>query len=107
MRVSSGETLDTEQQLALELIRQLEIVTIRNPSLAAYVKYVESLIWLELVKNPFLPTFGMSSVVNVVIGDHCVRNVLRELARCLAIFPNLHTLRLDHTELTVDFWETE
>jgi hypothetical protein len=58
VRVSSGETLDTEQQLALELIRQLEIVAIRNPSLS-YVKYVESPIWLELLKNAFLPTSGM------------------------------------------------
>ena len=31
----------TEQRLALELVRQLEIVTIRDPSLAEYVKYVD------------------------------------------------------------------
>ena len=30
-----------------------------------------------------------------MIGDYCVRNVLRELARCLEIFPNVHTLKLD------------
>jgi hypothetical protein len=38
MRVSAGEVLNTEEQLALELVRQLEIVTIRDPDLAGYVK---------------------------------------------------------------------
>jgi hypothetical protein len=33
-----------------------------------------------------------------MIGNHCIRDVLRELARCLAMFPNLQVLRLDHTE---------
>jgi len=37
-RMTAEETLKTNQQLALELIRQLEIVTIRDPSLAEYVK---------------------------------------------------------------------
>ena len=40
--MSSGEVLNTEEQLALKLIYQLEIVTIHNPDLAGYVKYVES-----------------------------------------------------------------
>jgi len=38
---TAQETLNTEQQLALELIRQLEIVTIRDPNLAEYLKYVD------------------------------------------------------------------
>lgn len=42
MRASTGEVLNSEEQLALELVRQLEIVTIRDPDLARYVKYVES-----------------------------------------------------------------
>ena len=37
MHVSTG-TLRTRRQLAFELIRQLEIVTIRDPGLAEYVK---------------------------------------------------------------------
>jgi hypothetical protein len=37
MRVSTG-ILRTKRQLAFELIRQLEIVTIRDPGLAEYVK---------------------------------------------------------------------
>ena len=45
MRVSTEEVLDTPEKLALELIRQLEIVTIRDPELADYVKYVPSHIW--------------------------------------------------------------
>ena len=43
MRVSAGEVLNTEEQLGLELVRQLEIVTIRDPDLAGYVKYVSSI----------------------------------------------------------------
>jgi hypothetical protein len=30
-----------------------------------------------------------------MVKDYCTRNILRELARCLAIFPNVHTLKLD------------
>jgi hypothetical protein len=45
MRVSAGDVLDTQEKLALELVRQLEIVTIRAPELAEYIKYVESCIW--------------------------------------------------------------
>jgi len=45
MRVSAGEVLNTQEKLALELVRQLEIVTIRAPELAEYIKYVESRIW--------------------------------------------------------------
>jgi hypothetical protein len=44
-RVLSG-AVSTEQQVALELIRQLEVVSIRDPTLADYVMYVESFIWL-------------------------------------------------------------
>ena len=45
MRVSAGDVLNTQEKLALELVRQLEIVTIRAPELAEYIKYVESRIW--------------------------------------------------------------
>jgi len=47
----------------------------------------------------------MSGVVNVMIGDHCVKKVVQELARCLAIFPNMHTFELNHTKLTVPLGE--
>ena len=42
----------------------------------------------------------MFSVVNIMIGDYSVGNVLQELARCLAIFPNVHTFKLNNTQLT-------
>jgi hypothetical protein len=35
-----------------------------------------------------------------MITNYCVRKVLRELGRCLALFPNMHTLKLDHTITT-------
>jgi len=57
--------------LALELVRQLEIVTIREPTLAKYVE-----------------------IVDVEIGPYSRHSILTELARCLALFPNLHTVRL-------------
>ncbi|KAJ3501529.1 hypothetical protein NLJ89_g9298 [Agrocybe chaxingu] len=56
----------------LELLRQLEIVTIRDPALAEYVQ-----------------------IVNVYVAAYSVRPVLDELARCLALFTNLHTITLD------------
>ncbi|KAF8808880.1 hypothetical protein BYT27DRAFT_7095528 [Phlegmacium glaucopus] len=67
----SGQASIKSRTLALELVRQLEIVTIRNPTLAKYVK-----------------------VVNVDIGAYSRHSVLTELARCLALFPNLHSIQL-------------
>jgi len=57
--------------LALELIRQLEIVTIRDPTLAKYVQ-----------------------IVNIEIGLYSQHSVVAELARCLSMFHNLHTVQL-------------
>ncbi|KDR68728.1 hypothetical protein GALMADRAFT_146075 [Galerina marginata CBS 339.88] len=54
-----------------ELLRQLEIVTIRDTSLSEYV-----------------------NVINVEIKDYSSHSVLEELARCMAVFPNLHTVKL-------------
>ena len=42
----------------------------------------------------------MFSVVNIMMGDCSVGNVLQELTRCLAIFPNVHTFKLNNTQLT-------
>jgi len=50
MCVSAGEVLNTKKKVALELIRQLEAVTIRDPVLAGCVKYVESRIWVSQSK---------------------------------------------------------
>ncbi|RDB23832.1 hypothetical protein Hypma_008940 [Hypsizygus marmoreus] len=60
-----------EKVLATDLVRQLEIVTIRNPSLASYVK-----------------------VVNVILTTFSSDTVVPELARCLALLPNLHTFQI-------------
>ena len=40
----------------------------------------------------------LTCVASVMIGNHCIRDVLLKLARCLAVFPNLQVFRLDHTE---------
>ncbi|KAF8816627.1 hypothetical protein BYT27DRAFT_7127458 [Phlegmacium glaucopus] len=59
------------QKYTVELVRQLEIVTIRNPQLAQYVNYVD-----------------------VFIGEYSFSRVLAELARCLSLFSNLHTIQI-------------
>ncbi|CAA7267739.1 unnamed protein product [Cyclocybe aegerita] len=66
-----GGGVSENKEINLELVRPLEIVTIRDPSLAEFVQ-----------------------VVNVQIMDTSIDSVLRELARCMAMFPNLHTVRL-------------
>ncbi|GLB36777.1 hypothetical protein LshimejAT787_0310640 [Lyophyllum shimeji] len=62
------------KSLATELIRQLEIVTVRDPSLAAYVK-----------------------VVNVELTNYSCDTVMEEFARCLALFRNLETIQIFYT----------
>ncbi|KAF8816622.1 hypothetical protein BYT27DRAFT_7033991, partial [Phlegmacium glaucopus] len=57
---------------AVELVRQLEIVTVRNQQLAQYVNYVD-----------------------VFIGEYSCDTVLAEFARCLSLFSNLHTIQID------------
>ncbi|PPQ76113.1 hypothetical protein CVT24_003770 [Panaeolus cyanescens] len=67
------------RQYAEELLRQLEIVTVRKPELAQHV------ISLDVVLTPFsLP------------------RVYNELMRCIALFPNLTTVRLSIINVEVD-----
>ncbi|KDR77400.1 hypothetical protein GALMADRAFT_404872 [Galerina marginata CBS 339.88] len=54
-----------------ELVRQLEMVTVRDPSLAKLVK-----------------------LINVEVTDFSIASVLLELARCMTLFPNLHVVKL-------------
>ncbi|GLB36748.1 putative TATA-binding protein interacting (TIP20) [Lyophyllum shimeji] len=61
----------SRKSLAVELLRQLEVVTVRDPALAEYVK-----------------------LVNVVITDYSCAAVIEELARCLALFENLETIQI-------------
>lgn len=81
-----------EKGIATELVKQLEIVTIRNPSLPQYVQYV---------LGEFLPptpanqcTMDVFRIVSVFIGHYSCGGVIAELARCLSLFPNLRTLQI-------------
>ncbi|KAF8811083.1 hypothetical protein BYT27DRAFT_7185056, partial [Phlegmacium glaucopus] len=65
------------EKYTVELVRQLEIVTIRNPQLAQYVNYVD-----------------------IFIGKHSFKMVVAELARCLSLFSNLHTIQIDVTSFS-------
>jgi hypothetical protein len=77
------------KKYATELVCQLEIVTIRNPQLAQYVKWV----LFELFVLSFC-SFG-SSYLDIFISEYSLETVLAELARCLRQFPNLHTVQID------------
>lgn len=37
----------------------------------------------------------MNSYLDVFIGDYSCNAVLTELARCMSLFPNLHTIQID------------
>ena len=37
----------------------------------------------------------MNSYLDIFIGSYSIETVLAELARCLALFPNLHTVQID------------
>jgi len=65
-------TITAYKNFAKELLSQLKIVTVRKPELAQYVNYL-----------------------NVSIGQRSIEKVLAELARCLSLFPNLHTVQID------------
>ena len=85
------------KKYAEELVRQLEVVTVREPSLARHVKSVKlreiSLLCSTLnFLNLILVSY---SFVNVIVTEYSVDTVLAELARCIALFPNLHTVQLN------------
>ena len=84
-------TITAYKKFAKELLRQLNIVTVRKPQLAQYVKWVSSSVWIILAS-----TFHLwQSYLDVSICQHSIETVLGELARCLSIFPNLHTVQID------------
>ncbi|KAJ6597639.1 hypothetical protein DFH09DRAFT_1304422 [Mycena vulgaris] len=58
------------KELVRELVRQTEVITIRNPSLAAHVR-----------------------VVSVVLTDWCAETVYPEFFSSLSLLPNLNTLQ--------------
>ncbi|PBK65156.1 hypothetical protein ARMSODRAFT_892263 [Armillaria solidipes] len=63
--------LPWEKEVATELVRQLEVVTVRDPTLAVYVR-----------------------TISVTLSRFSADTVYLELARCLALLPNLHTLQI-------------
>ncbi|KDR79821.1 hypothetical protein GALMADRAFT_153580 [Galerina marginata CBS 339.88] len=65
-------TASIDRMFNAELVRQLEIVTVRDPSLAKYIK-----------------------LLNVDLRDYSTPTVLAELARCIALFPNLRLVKLN------------
>ena len=75
------------KNIATDLIAQLETVTIRAPSLASYVRYV-------ICDVLYLPLQNFRRVVNVLITPHSTDTVLIELARCMALMKNLHTVQI-------------
>ncbi|GLB36739.1 hypothetical protein LshimejAT787_0310260 [Lyophyllum shimeji] len=72
-RIETLQRNASAKSLATELIRQLEIVTVRDPSLAAYVK-----------------------IVNVKLTYYSCDTVMEEFARCLALL-NLETIQILYT----------
>ncbi|KDR77409.1 hypothetical protein GALMADRAFT_245602 [Galerina marginata CBS 339.88] len=62
---------EVRQMYNEELVRQLEIVTERDPSLAEHVK-----------------------LINVEVMNSRIASVLAELARCMALLPNLRVVKL-------------
>jgi hypothetical protein len=78
-----------QKDIATDLVSQLETVTIRAPSLASYVRYV-CVIYL-IYRSQDL---NLHRVVNVLITPHSADTVLIELARCMALMKNLHTVQI-------------
>ncbi|KAJ6481575.1 hypothetical protein C8R47DRAFT_982492 [Mycena vitilis] len=62
------------KELAEELVRQLEVVTIRNPTLASHVR-----------------------IITVCLTEASAETVFAEFFRCLSLFQNLETVQIVHT----------
>ncbi|KAF8887461.1 hypothetical protein CPB84DRAFT_1786894 [Gymnopilus junonius] len=62
---------EKERVFNVELVRQLEIITVRDPYLADYVKEI-----------------------NIEVVEFSIKPVLVELARCLSLFPNLRHVKI-------------
>ena len=79
--------LQCDKEMATDLIARLEMVTIRVPSLASYVRYV-----MRNMINLSLQSFHR--IVNVLITCYSTDTVPSELARCMALMENLHTVQI-------------
>ncbi|KAF9482369.1 hypothetical protein BDN70DRAFT_436274 [Pholiota conissans] len=67
-----GKSVAGNRAYAMELVRQLEVVTVREPGLAQVV-----------------------NVLDIYITDYSAETVIPELARCMSLMPNLHTVYID------------
>ncbi|KAK0227377.1 hypothetical protein EDD85DRAFT_974958 [Armillaria nabsnona] len=63
--------LPWKKEVGTELVRQLEVVTIRDPTLAVYIH-----------------------TISMTLSRFSADTVYLELAQCLALLPNLHTLQI-------------
>ena len=72
------------KKYATELVRQLEIVTIRNPQMAQHVKWVSFFFWI-IPTAAFFPL--LNSYLDIFFGQYSAKTVLAELARCLSLLP--------------------
>ena len=75
--------------IATDLVAQLETVTIRVPSLRSYVRYVCTIYLIYPLQD-----LNFHRVLNVLITPHSADTVLIELARCMALMKNLHTVQI-------------
>ena len=50
---------------------------------------------VSLNKSCFSSSLLGSSYLDIFIGEYSFKTVLAELARCLSLFPNLHTVQID------------
>ncbi|KAF9482366.1 hypothetical protein BDN70DRAFT_991165 [Pholiota conissans] len=71
IQYKNGKATANTRYYAEELVKQLETVTVREPALA------------ELV-----------NVMDIFVSDYSVKNVVKELARCIALMPSLHTVQI-------------
>ncbi|KAJ6624665.1 hypothetical protein B0H10DRAFT_2212458 [Mycena sp. CBHHK59/15] len=76
-----------EKELARALLWQAEVVTIRNPDLAQYVKFFP-----QSIEHTKYELMGYRRR-RITLADWCADTVYAEFARCLSLLPNLETIQ--------------
>jgi len=74
-----------------ELVRQLEIVTVRNPDLARHVKSVFRFFFESFIVHLTFVSL-VNSYLDIFIPEYSYGTVIPELASCMSLFSNLHTV---------------
>jgi hypothetical protein len=85
-----GKDKTYDKRLATELVRQLEIVTIRDPTLAQYVQYV----CFFLIQKKIVLINGPFREVSICLNIYSMDTVFPELVRALHMFSNMHSLQI-------------